>query len=124
MKDTASLRPPVVCFNPMHATKPGSVGLAVPDVEAKVVKDDGSEAGCREVGELSIRGPNVMLGYYGLPVESAEALKDGWLYTGDLAYLDEEDYIFIVDRKRILSSSAASMSIPGKWKRFFTSTLP
>lgn len=91
---------PVVCFNPMHATKPGSVGLAVPDVEAKVVKDDGSEAGCREVGELSIRGPNVMLGYYGLPVESAEALKDGWLYTGDLAYLDEEDYIFIVDRKK------------------------
>ncbi|OPZ75015.1 MAG: Long-chain-fatty-acid--CoA ligase [Firmicutes bacterium ADurb.Bin456] len=91
---------PVVCFNPRHATKPGSVGLAVIDVEVKVVKDDGSEASCREVGELIIRGPNIMLGYYGLPVESAEALKDGWLYTGDLAYLDEEGYIFIVDRKK------------------------
>ena len=115
---------PVVCFNPMHATKPGSVGLAVPDVEAKVVKDDGSEAGCREVGELSIRGPNVMLGYYGLPVESAEALKDGWLYTGDLAYLDEEDYIFIVDRKKDIIIVSGLNVYPRKWKRFFTSTLP
>lgn len=91
---------PVVCFNPRHATKPGSVGLAVIDVEVKVEKNDGSEAGCREVGELLARGPNIMLGYYGLPFESAEALKGGWLYTGDLAYLDEEGYIFIVDRKK------------------------
>lgn len=93
---------PAVCFNPMHATKPGSVGLPLPGVEVKIAKPDGSEADCREVGELITRGPNVMLGYYGLPVESAKALRNGWLYTGDLAYIDEEGYIFIVDRKKDL----------------------
>ncbi len=91
---------PAVCFNPLDATKPGSVGLPLPDVEVKVVRDDGSEAACREVGELIVRGSNVMLGYYGLPDETAEALKDGWLHTGDLAYRDEDGYIYIVDRKK------------------------
>lgn len=91
---------PVVCFNPLSATKPGSIGKPVPDVKMKVVDDSSNEKGIGDIGELIIQGPNVMLGYYGLPEESAEALKGGWLYTGDLAYKDEEGYYFIVDRKK------------------------
>ncbi len=91
---------PVVCFNPLKATKPGSIGLPVPELEVKILDDNGAEKGTGEIGELVTRGPNVMLGYYGLPEESAEALKNGWLHTGDLAYKDEEGYYFIVDRKK------------------------
>ena len=55
-----------------------------------------------EVGELIVRGPNVMKGYYKLPIETEVAIRDGWLYTGDLARKDEEDYFYIVDRKKDL----------------------
>lgn len=91
---------PVVSFNPLNLTKPGSIGLPIIDNKVKIVDDSGKEMGCREIGELLVQGPNVMSGYYNLPAESAEALKDGWLHTGDLAYLDEDGYIFIVDRKK------------------------
>jgi len=91
---------PVVSFNPLSATKPGSIGKPLPDVKMKIVDDSGNEKDPVVIGELITQGPNVMLGYYGLPEESAEALKDGWLYTGDLAYKDEEGYYFIVDRKK------------------------
>lgn len=91
---------PAVCFNPLGATKPGSIGVPLPGTEVKIVDDTGVEKKQGEIGELITRGPNVMLGYYGLPEESAEALKGGWLYTGDLAYKDEDGYFFIVDRKK------------------------
>ncbi|MFX4261872.1 long-chain-fatty-acid--CoA ligase [Pelotomaculum propionicicum] len=91
---------PVVAFNPLSLTKPGSIGLPVLDNKVKIFDNNGNEMGCREIGELLVQGPNVMLGYYNLPAETAEALRDGWLYTGDLAYIDEDGYIFIVDRKK------------------------
>ncbi len=91
---------PVVAFNPLSRTKPGSIGRPVQDIKVKIVDNNGNELGCREIGELLVQGPNVMLGYYNLPAESAVALKNGWLYTGDLAYQDEDGYIFIVDRKK------------------------
>lgn len=93
---------PVVSFNPLGATKPGSIGLPVPGVEVKIVDSDNKETRTEEIGEIIVRGSNVMLGYFGLPGETEEALHDGWLYTGDLAYKDEEGYIFIVDRKKDL----------------------
>jgi long-chain acyl-CoA synthetase len=93
---------PAVAFNPLGATKPGSIGLPLDGVDVKTVADSGIETKIGEVGELIVKGPNVMLGYYGLPGETEEALRDGWLYTGDLAYKDEEGYIFIVDRKKDL----------------------
>lgn len=93
---------PVVSFNPLDKTKPGSIGVPVPSVSVKIVDNDGKEAGPREIGELIVQGPNVMLGYFGLPEESAKTLRDGWLYTGDMAYMDEEGYIYIVDRKKDL----------------------
>ncbi len=91
---------PVVSFNPLKLTKPGSIGLPVKDNKVKIVDDSGKELGCREIGELLVQGPNVMIGYYNLPAETAETLRNGWLHTGDLAYLDEDGYIFIVDRKK------------------------
>ena len=78
----------------------GSIGVPWPDTEAKIVKEDGTEADVREIGELVIRGPQVMQGYWNRPEETAETLKDGWLYTGDMAYMDEKGYFYIVDRKK------------------------
>lgn len=91
---------PAVCFNPLGATKPGSVGLPVPGVKVKIVDGEGREQGPGEIGEIIVQGPNVMIGYFGLPGESADTLRNGWLHTGDLAYKDEDGYIFIVDRKK------------------------
>ncbi len=89
---------PVVAVNPVEKVKIGSVGLALPDVVVRVLGEDGNELPRGEIGELVVRGPNVMKGYYNLPEETARALRDGWLHTGDLAYQDDEGYIFIVDR--------------------------
>jgi long-chain acyl-CoA synthetase len=84
--------------------KLGSIGVPIPDVDAKIVD---LETGTRdlpvsETGELVVRGPNLMDGYYERPEETALALRDGWLYTGDVARMDEDGYFFIVDRKKEL----------------------
>lgn len=89
---------PVVSVNPVEKVKIGSVGLALPDVSVRILDDNGREMPRGEIGELAVSGPNVMKGYYNLPEESARALRDGWLHTGDLAYQDDEGYLFIVDR--------------------------
>jgi long-chain acyl-CoA synthetase len=92
---------PVTCFNPIDKErKAGSIGQSIVNVENKVVNELGEEVPVGEVGELIVRGPNVMKGYYNLPEETAAAIRDGWLYTGDLARKDEEDYFYIVDRKK------------------------
>lgn len=82
--------------------KPGSIGVALPDVELKIVNENGVELPRGEAGELIVKGPHVMQGYYNLPEATAETLRDGWCYTGDVAYMDEEGYVFIVDRKKDL----------------------
>jgi len=89
--------------NPVHGERrPGSIGLPLPDTEERVVD---LETGTRsvavgEVGELAIRGPQVMLGYYRQPEETAAVLHDGWFRTGDMARLDADGYAYIVDRKK------------------------
>jgi len=82
--------------------KPGSVGPAMPGCEVRVVDNEGRPLPPGQVGELTIKGPNVMKGYYRNEEETAQALKDGWLYTGDIGYMDEDGDIFIVDRKKDL----------------------
>ncbi len=92
---------PVASFN--HADrerKPGSIGTAIEGVEMKLVDDEDRELGPGEVGEIVIRGHNVMKGYWQRPDATAEAIRDGWLHTGDVAKLDEDGYFFIVDRKK------------------------
>ncbi|MDQ0430254.1 long-chain acyl-CoA synthetase [Planomicrobium stackebrandtii] len=92
---------PVTCFNPIdRERKAGSIGTSIINVENKVVNELGEEVGPNEVGELIVRGPNVMKGYYKMPEETAAAIRDGWLYTGDLARVDDEGYFYIVDRKK------------------------
>lgn len=81
-------------------TKPGTVGPAIPGVEIKIVDDNGKELPHGQLGELIARGPNIMVGYWNQPVATSETLRDGWLYTGDLATEDEDGYITIVDRKK------------------------
>lgn len=92
---------PVTCFNPQdRERKVGSIGTSITNVENKVVDDHGNELSPNEVGELIVRGPNVMKGYYKNSEATRDALRDGWLYTGDLAKRDEEGYFYIVDRKK------------------------
>lgn len=92
---------PVTCFNPFdRGRKPGSIGTSILHVENKVVDPLGREVPDHQVGELIVKGPNVMKGYYNMPMETKHALKDGWLYTGDLARRDEDGYFYIVDRKK------------------------
>ncbi|MBI5098663.1 MAG: long-chain fatty acid--CoA ligase [Nitrospirae bacterium] len=92
---------PVVAVNPLKGIrKPASVGPPVPGVEAVVVGEDGKKLPAGETGELIIRGPNVMKGYFNKPQETEAVLRDGWLYTGDVARIDEDGYIYIVDRKK------------------------
>ena len=94
---------PVTHSNPREGQrKPGSVGIPMPDVECKIVD---IETGTREVppgepGELCLRGPNLMDGYWQRPDETALALRDGWLYTGDIVRMDTDGYFFVVDRKK------------------------
>lgn len=89
---------PVVSVNRQHKVKAGSIGTVIPGVSVKIADENGADLPIGEVGELLVQGPNVMSGYYNLPEESAKALRNGWLHTGDLARLDEEGYIYIVDR--------------------------
>ncbi len=80
--------------------RPDSVGRTLPVVEVKVVSADGDRAEPFETGELWVRGPNVVIGYWNKPEATAAAIRDGWFRTGDLAYLDDQGYIYIVDRAK------------------------
>jgi long-chain acyl-CoA synthetase len=92
---------PVTHSNPvLGPVKKGSIGMPFPSVDAKVVDEEGKEVPLGEVGELIVKGPNVMKGYWNRPEETQKALKDGWLFTGDLARMDEDGYFYIVDRKK------------------------
>ncbi len=94
---------PVASFNrSAQARKAGSIGTPIEGVEMKVVDDDGNELPAGEVGEIVIRGHNVMKGYWGRPDATAEVMRDGWFHTGDMARVDEDGYFFIVDRKKDL----------------------
>lgn len=92
---------PCVSFNPLSGiAKQDSIGLPVPGTEVRLVDDDGVPVALGDPGELIVRGPQNMLGYWQRPDETAAMIKDGWLYTGDVAVMDEQGYFKIVDRKK------------------------
>ncbi len=92
---------PVASFNhPDKERKAGSIGTPIDGVEMKVVDEDGKDVAQGEVGEIVIRGHNVMKGYWKRDDATAEAIKDGWFHSGDMATIDEDGYFFIVDRKK------------------------
>jgi len=112
---TETMLAAVVC--PVNAPyKEGSTGIPVPDVEVRVVDVLTGEKTLapREIGEIIIRAPQLMTGYWNRPKETAEMIRDGWCYTGDIGYLDEDGYVFIVDRKKDLIKPASGFQV---WPR-------
>jgi long-chain acyl-CoA synthetase len=92
---------PVTHVNPLSPSNPvGSIGIPLPSTFAKVVGDDGRDLLPGETGELVVRGPQVMKGYWKRDDETAKTLRDGWLLTGDMARMNEDGFFFIVDRKK------------------------
>lgn len=92
---------PAVCINPLHEEYNGSIGLPVPSTLVSIRDDDFVELPTGQEGELCVKGPQVMRGYWNKPRETAEILtQDGWLKTGDIAYMNEQGYFFITDRKK------------------------
>jgi long-chain acyl-CoA synthetase len=91
----------VLTFNPLGgAIKDATIGMPVPSTEVRCVDDDGNPVPPGEPGEIVARGPQIMLGYWQRPDETADTIKDGWLHTGDIAEMDDDGYFRIVDRKK------------------------
>ncbi|OOZ36162.1 long-chain-fatty-acid--CoA ligase [Solemya velesiana gill symbiont] len=92
---------PVTCVNPIGGErKAASVGLPVPDVEMEIYDDEGKQLAVDVIGEICVRGPNVMKGYWNLPEATTESFFGEWVRTGDLGYKDVDGYVYIVDRKK------------------------
>jgi long-chain acyl-CoA synthetase len=107
---------PVTHINPAGpASRPGTIGLPIADTESRLVDPDtGAPVGTGEVGELVVRGPQVMKGYFNNPHATEAVLRDGWLYTGDLARQDADGYYTIVDRKRDIIKTSGFLVFPAE----------
>jgi long-chain acyl-CoA synthetase len=107
---------PVTHTNPSGAgNRPGTIGVPLPDTESKLVDPDtGREVLTGEVGELVVRGPQVMKGYFNNPLATEAVLRDGWLYTGDMARRDAEGYYTIVDRKKDIIKTSGFLVFPAE----------
>jgi acyl-CoA synthetase (AMP-forming)/AMP-acid ligase II len=92
--------------------KAGSVGVPPPFHHIRIVREDGTDAPAGEIGEIVGRGPLLMTGYYKRPDLSAQAVRDGWLYSGDMGYLDAEGFLFLVDRKKDMIDSGGVKVYP------------
>ncbi len=92
---------PAATFNPLHGkSRLGTIGIPLSSTVLKIADEQGNELPYGEVGEILIQGPQVMKGYFNRPDESAKVLKNGWLHTGDMAIMDEDGFVKIVDRKK------------------------
>ncbi|HKU38513.1 MAG TPA: long-chain fatty acid--CoA ligase [Polyangiales bacterium] len=97
---------PLATYNHLHSYRAGSVGTAIPGVELKVVADGGRVCDAGEWGEICIKGPNVMSGYYQREEATREAIRDGWFHSGDIGYRDADGYYYLVDRQKDMINCA------------------
>ena len=105
--------------------KPGSIGCPWPNTDAGIYSEEkGGLAGPYEHGELIVKGPQVMKGYWNKQEETARVIRDGWLFTGDMGYMDEEGFFYIADRKKTSSLPADTTFTPERWRRRFMSMKP
>ncbi len=105
---------PFASYNHEHAYKTGSVGSPVMDVEMKITDENGNEPPPGTWGEICIKGPNVMTGYWNNPEATADSIKDGWFHSGDIGTMDEKGYFFIVDRVKDMINSAGNKIYPAE----------
>ncbi|MEW6101282.1 MAG: AMP-binding protein [Candidatus Omnitrophota bacterium] len=106
---------PIVTLNPLKKIKFGSVGKPVPDVRVKIDNPDS-----QGIGEVLIKGPNVMQGYFKMPEETNAALKDGWFHSGDLGYLDKDGYLFLAGRlKEVIVLASGKNIYPEELEAYF-----
>ncbi|MHC1722107.1 MAG: long-chain fatty acid--CoA ligase [Aminipila sp.] len=110
---------PIGALNPDKAAKSASIGRALPNFDMKVV--DINEEG---IGEICLKGGNVMLGYYNMPEATAEVLKDGWFYTGDLGYIDAEGYAYITGRKKNVIITKNGKNVYPEELEYYLSSIP
>lgn len=110
---------PFASYNHPMQYKFGSVGMPIPNVEMKVVDDNGNEVPLGEIGELIIRGPNVMLGYWNRPEATAKAIKNGWFHSGDMGWMDEDGYFYIADRLKDMINLSGFKVYPSEVERVF-----
>jgi long-chain acyl-CoA synthetase len=103
---------PFATYNHEHAHRPGSVGTPIENVEVRVVDEDDHPVPDGALGEIVIRGPNVMRGYLGKPEETAAALRGGWLHSGDIGYRDDDGYFHVVDRVKDMINVAGFKVFP------------
>ncbi|MBU3911734.1 MAG: AMP-binding protein [Candidatus Omnitrophica bacterium] len=109
---------PVVSFNPLKRPRPGSVGKPIADVKVKIINKDR-----RGIGEIAIKGPNVMKGYYKNEAKTKEVIKDGWFLSGDLGYVDRDGYIYITGRsKEMIVLSSGKNIFPEEIEKHFSAT--
>jgi long-chain acyl-CoA synthetase len=97
---------PFASYNHEWQHRPGSVGTAIANVELRIVDPLDTEVEHGTWGEICIKGPNVMLGYWNRPEETAEALRGGWFHSGDVGYMDDDGFVFIVDRTKDMINAA------------------
>lgn len=110
---------PIGALNPDQAPKSASIGRALPNFDMKVV--DENEEG---IGELCLKGGNVMLGYYNMPEATAQAVQDGWFYTGDLGYIDSEGYAYITGRKKNVIITKNGKNVYPEELEYYLSRIP
>jgi long-chain acyl-CoA synthetase len=97
---------PFASYNHIWEHRPGSVGTPIENVEIKILDPDDHEVESGAWGEICIRGPNIMLGYWNRPAETADAIRQGWFHSGDIGYVDADGYVYIVDRVKDMINSA------------------
>ncbi|HLO50050.1 MAG TPA: long-chain fatty acid--CoA ligase [Kamptonema sp.] len=110
---------PFACYNHFWKHKPGSIGMPIDNVEMKVVDAEDREVEQGQLGEIIVSGPNVMLGYWNRPEETAKVIKNGWFYTGDIGWVDEDGYFYIVDRLKDMINVSGFKVYPSEVERVF-----